>query len=67
MALTSQLTDIQVRVLGCSVEKESTTPDHYPLTLNALKNARNQKSNRNMFGDGRTGYRVTVGEPESTS
>jgi len=37
---------IEVRVLGCLVEKEVTTPDYYPLTLNALTHACNQKSNR---------------------
>ncbi len=41
------LTDIEVRVLGCLMEKELATPDYYPLSLNALTNACNQKSNRN--------------------
>ena len=36
----------ETRVLGVLVEKESTTPDQYPLSLNALTNACNQKSNR---------------------
>lgn len=36
----------EVRVLGCLVEKEITTPEYYPLSLNALMNACNQKSNR---------------------
>jgi uncharacterized protein YceH (UPF0502 family) len=40
------LNDIEVRVLGCLVEKEMTTPEYYPLSLNALTNACNQKSNR---------------------
>ena len=40
------LNDNEVRVLGALVEKESTTPDYYPLSLNALTNACNQKSNR---------------------
>jgi uncharacterized protein len=40
------LTDNEVRVLGCLLEKEMATPDYYPLTLNALLNACNQKSNR---------------------
>ena len=40
------LSDIEVRILGCLIEKEITTPDYYPLTLNALTNACNQKSNR---------------------
>jgi uncharacterized protein len=40
------LNDNEVRVLGSLVEKDITTPDYYPLTLNALVNACNQKSNR---------------------
>lgn len=36
----------ETRVIGCLLEKESTTPDLYPLTLNSLMNACNQKSNR---------------------
>ena len=40
------LSEIEVRVLGSLVEKEITTPDYYPLSLNALVNACNQKSNR---------------------
>jgi uncharacterized protein len=40
------LTDIEARVLGALVEKEITTPEYYPLSLNALMNACNQKSNR---------------------
>ncbi|HEY6384446.1 MAG TPA: YceH family protein [Candidatus Acidoferrum sp.] len=40
------LSDIEARVLGCLVEKESTTPEYYPLSLNALVHACNQKSNR---------------------
>ncbi len=35
-----------IRVLGCLIEKETSTPEYYPLTLNALKSACNQKSNR---------------------
>jgi uncharacterized protein YceH (UPF0502 family) len=41
-----QLTPVQVRVLGCLVEKERTTPDNYPLTMNALLAACNQTTNR---------------------
>ncbi len=41
-----QLTAPQARVLGALVEKEVTTPDYYPLSLNALINACNQRSNR---------------------
>lgn len=41
------LSDIEVRVLGSLVEKQVTTPEYYPLTLNALTLACNQKNNRN--------------------
>lgn len=41
-----QLSEVEVRVLGALVEKETTTPEYYPLSLNALLNACNQKSNR---------------------
>jgi uncharacterized protein YceH (UPF0502 family) len=41
------LTEIEVRVLGSLVEKQITTPEYYPLTLNALTLACNQKNNRN--------------------
>jgi uncharacterized protein YceH (UPF0502 family) len=40
------LTEVETRVLGSLVEKELTTPEYYPLSLNALVNACNQKSNR---------------------
>jgi uncharacterized protein len=40
------LTEIEARVLGALVEKDITTPDYYPLSLNALVNACNQKNNR---------------------
>jgi len=41
------LTDVEVRVLGSLVEKQLTTPEYYPLTMNALTLACNQKNNRN--------------------
>jgi len=44
--MTFELSPEAVRVLGCLVEKEMATPEYYPLTLNALVNACNQKSNR---------------------
>jgi uncharacterized protein len=44
--MNSLLTVVEARVLGALVEKEVTTPDYYPLSLNALMNACNQKSNR---------------------
>ncbi len=40
------LSPLEARVLGCLMEKEATTPDIYPLSLNALVNACNQKNNR---------------------
>jgi hypothetical protein len=40
------LTPIETRILGCLIEKEATTPDVYPLTLNCLLLACNQKSSR---------------------
>lgn len=41
-----RLTPHEARVIGCLLEKQRTTPEHYPLSLNALTNACNQKSNR---------------------
>ncbi|WP_417883233.1 YceH family protein [Vibrio rumoiensis] len=41
-----ELTPIEARIIGCLIEKEVTTPDYYPLTLNSLTTACNQKSNR---------------------
>ncbi|MFI5094736.1 MAG: YceH family protein [Candidatus Acidiferrales bacterium] len=43
------LSDVEARVLGCLVEKEITTPEYYPLSLNALLHACNQKSNRDPW------------------
>lgn len=44
--MSLELNPVEVRVLGALVEKEITTPEYYPLSLNALMNACNQKSNR---------------------
>jgi len=44
--MDTELTATEIRVLGCLIEKEMTTPDYYPLTLNSLATACNQKSNR---------------------
>jgi len=44
--MTTILTDIEARVLGSLVEKQVTTPEYYPLTLNSLTLACNQKNNR---------------------
>lgn len=46
MAHLDLLTPIETRVLGALIEKDITTPDYYPLSLNALVNACNQKNNR---------------------
>lgn len=54
--LNIELSPNEVRVLGCLMEKSVTTPDQYPLTLNALTNACNQKSSRNPV------LRLTPGE-----
>jgi len=40
------INEVEVRILGALIEKELTTPEYYPLTLNSLTNACNQKSNR---------------------
>ncbi len=45
------LDSVEVRVLGALLEKEATTPEYYPLSLNALVNACNQKSNRDPVVD----------------
>src|SRR5258706_11762810 len=47
MSLVPLLTHNEVRVLGSLIEKQITTPEYYPLTLNALTLACNQKNNRN--------------------
>lgn len=46
-----ELTALEARVIGCLIEKATTTPDQYPLSLNALTNACNQKSNRDPIMD----------------
>ena len=57
----NKLTAIQVRVLGCLMEKKESTPDQYPLTLNSLRNACNQKSSRNPvanYSEGEVGHTI---------
>ena len=49
--MTIELTAHEARVIGCLIEKEITTPEQYPLSLNALTNACNQKSNRDPVLD----------------
>ena len=49
--MENPLDDVSVRVLGSLMEKELTTPDNYPLTLNALTAACNQTSNRDPVMD----------------
>jgi uncharacterized protein len=51
MSLKIDLTPLEARVIGCLIEKAITTPDQYPLSLNALVNACNQKSNRDPLMD----------------
>jgi uncharacterized protein YceH (UPF0502 family) len=46
-----ELNPLEARVIGCLIEKSITTPDQYPLSLNALVNACNQKSNRDPVLD----------------
>lgn len=46
-----ELTPLEARIIGCLIEKAITTPDQYPLSLNALLNACNQKSNRDPIMD----------------
>ena len=50
-AVPAPLSALEARVLGCLIEKEFATPDIYPLTLNALVNACNQRSNRDPVMD----------------
>jgi uncharacterized protein YceH (UPF0502 family) len=45
------LSDPEIRVLGCLLEKQRTTPDHYPLSLNSLRLACNQATNRDPVVD----------------
>lgn len=57
----NELSPTQVRVLGCLVEKQHTTPDQYPLTLNSLRNACNQKTARypvSDYSEGEVGHAV---------
>lgn len=58
-----ELTELEARVIGCLIEKQITTPDQYPLSLNALVNACNQKSNRDpvLALDERTVQQVVAG------
>ncbi len=49
--MNMNLTVNETRVIACLIEKEITTPDQYPLSLNALVNACNQKSNRDPILD----------------
>jgi hypothetical protein len=51
MEISRSLTAAEARVLGSLIEKEVTTPDYYPLSLNALLNACNQKNNREPVTD----------------
>jgi len=55
-----QLNDAEARVIGCLIEKSIVTPDQYPMTLNALTNACNQKSSRDPI------MSLTQGEVQHT-
>ena len=46
MSESSDLTPVEARVLGCLLEKETTTPEYYPMSLNGVVTACNQRSNR---------------------
>ena len=56
----TELSDVEARVIGCLIEKSIVTPDQYPLTLNALTNACNQKSSRDPV------MNLTQGEVQHT-
>src|ERR1700709_1545344 len=45
-AAAQRLSPVELRVLGCLIEKQRTTPEQYPLTLNSLRLACNQAANR---------------------
>ena len=47
LSVLQEISPIEARIIGCLIEKSIVTPDQYPLTLNALTNACNQKSSRN--------------------
>jgi uncharacterized protein len=51
MRLPRPLDLVEIRILGCLLEKEQVTPEYYPLTLNALVAACNQRSNRDPVMD----------------
>jgi len=51
LRMNIELNALEARVIGCLVEKQITTPDQYPLSVNALTNACNQKSNRDPVLD----------------
>lgn len=49
--MSVELSALEARIIGCLIEKEVTTPDYYPLSLNSLTTACNQKSNREPVMD----------------
>lgn len=62
MTLPHDLTAVDVRILGSLIEKQLSTPDHYPLSLNALTSACNQVSNRDpvmSLGEGDVSEAIT--------
>jgi len=59
--MDTDLNNLELRVIGCLIEKGATTPDSYPLTLNALINACNQKTSRDPVMDlGETTVQATA-------
>lgn len=58
--MLQELNELELRVIGCLMEKSVVTPDQYPLTLNALTNACNQKSSRDPV------MNLTQGEVQHT-
>ena len=56
---------VEARILGALIEKDITTPEYYPLSLNALINACNQKSNRDpVMNLGENAVRRRLTRPE---
>ena len=58
--MPTELNELEARVIGCLIEKSIVTPDQYPMTLNALTNACNQKSSRDPI------MSLTQGEVQHT-
>ena len=50
-SLPRQLDAVEIRILGCLIEKQMSTPEYYPMTINALVAACNQKTSREPVMD----------------